>query len=49
MLRAPQEEALAIMRRRFPVPRVVDADNFSVQGRSQVRDLAALPARRLHV
>lgn len=39
LLRQPQDEALAVMRRRFPVPRVVDADQFTVAGRSQSRFL----------
>lgn len=39
LLKTPQEEAISVMRRRFPVPRVVDADNFSVAGRSQSRFL----------
>lgn len=39
MLRAPQERATEIMRSRFPVPRVVDSDNFTVAGRSQSRFL----------
>jgi protein transport protein SEC23 len=39
LLKAPQDEALAVIRRRFPVPRVVDADQFSVAGRSQARFL----------
>ena len=39
LLRAPQDAAMAVVRSRFPVPRVVDADNFTVLGRSQSRFL----------
>lgn len=39
LLRRPHDEAVAIMSARFPVPRVVDADNHTVAGRSQARFL----------
>ena len=39
MLQEPQDRAQAIIRARFPVPRFVDADNHTVQGRSQGRFL----------
>jgi protein transport protein SEC23 len=39
LLKAPQERAEQVMRSRFPVPRVVDSDNFTVAGRSQSRFL----------
>lgn len=39
LLQAPQDEASQIVRTRFPVPRLVDADNHTVQGRSQARFL----------
>ena len=41
LLSKPKEDAAAIVASRFPVPRVVDADNFTVQGRSQSRFLLA--------
>lgn len=39
LLAKPKQDAAAVVASRFPVPRVVDADNFTVQGRSQSRFL----------
>lgn len=39
LLSKPKEDAAVVVESRFPVPRVVDADNFTVQGRSQSRFL----------
>ena len=39
LLQQPQQAASSIVANRFPVPRVVDADNFTVAGRSQSRFL----------